>query len=160
MPLERPVISFDPFFKRVWVSFLKERVRFSILLLQLIQLNQLTTILTICQEIFEGFLKKGSLSETHVSNNDQIKFPCFHRISTRNPLSLEGLCHNERKTTFVAKPDGGSGDEALERKPFNGQLLSSKPLKRSHLNQSRLPIALNDCILKLRSLIPPGRDPA
>ena len=53
MPRERPVISFDPFFKRVWVSFFKERVRFSILFLQLIQLNQLIIDLIFCQVVFE-----------------------------------------------------------------------------------------------------------
>jgi hypothetical protein len=38
------------------------------------------------------------------------------------------------------------------RKPFNVQLLACKPLKRLHLKQTRLPIALNDRILKLRSV--------
>src|SRR4030042_6973670 len=52
MPRERPVLSLDPFFKKAWVSFFKERVRFSILLLQLIQLNQLNINLVSCQGIF------------------------------------------------------------------------------------------------------------
>lgn len=65
MPRERPVISFDPFFKRVEVSFLKERVRFSILLLQLIQLNYLTIVLIACQAIFNrGGLKATTLDDT------------------------------------------------------------------------------------------------
>ena len=53
-----------------------------------------------------------------------------------------------------------SGDEALGRKPFISQLLDCKTMERLHLQEARLPIALNDRILKLRSLIPPGRGSA
>src|SRR4030042_2433294 len=55
-PRDRPVISLDPFFNRVRVSFFKERVCFSILLLQLNQLNQLIIIIIFCQVIFERVL--------------------------------------------------------------------------------------------------------
>ena len=41
------------------ICFLKERFRFSILLLQLIQLNQLTIILRACQVISMGILKNS-----------------------------------------------------------------------------------------------------
>jgi len=77
------------------------------------------------------------------------------------PLSLRRLRLHERKPTFVARRDparAGSGDEALERKPFDDQLLSCKPLKRLHLQEARLPITLEDRILKLRSLtVCPGQ---
>jgi hypothetical protein len=38
------------------------------------------------------------------------------------------------------------------RKPFIGQLLGCKPMKRLHLHEAPLPIPLNDRILKLRNL--------
>ena len=64
MPRDRPVISLDPFFKRVEVSFFKERVCFSILLLQLIQLNQLITNSTFCQVIFSPLLPLETVSQS------------------------------------------------------------------------------------------------
>jgi len=42
--------------RRAWVSFLKGRIRFCILLFQLIQLNQLIIKLIFCQVIFVDFL--------------------------------------------------------------------------------------------------------
>jgi hypothetical protein len=83
------------------------------------------------------------------------------------PLILphKRLCHNQRKTTSVARRDRRSGEEALDlpaqspalrdqgrAETFNDQLLTYKPLKRQHLKRERLPITLNDRILKLRGL--------
>src|SRR4030042_5301446 len=62
MPRDRPVISFDPFLRTAVVSFFKERIRFSILLFQLIQLNQLIIKLIFCQVIFVDFLGEAKSS--------------------------------------------------------------------------------------------------
>jgi len=42
-------------------------------------------------------------------------------------LSSKGLCPNQQKTTSVARRDRRSGDKALERKLFDGQLLGCNP---------------------------------
>lgn len=56
------------------------------------------------------------------------------------------------RTISPARRDRRSGDEALGRKPFVGQLLGCKPMKRKHLQEARFPITLSGRILKLRSL--------
>src|SRR4030042_6740515 len=79
-PRNRPVISLDPFFKTASVSFFKKRVRFSILLLQLIQLNQLNINSAFCQGIFatcpppvfvvrRGISKEFTVEQTYSPRN-------------------------------------------------------------------------------------------
>jgi hypothetical protein len=65
---------------------------------------------------------------------------------------IRQLCHNEGKTALEKRRSRQSGDEALGRRPFIGQLPGSKPLERLDLQEARLCIPLNDRLLKLRSL--------
>ena len=65
------------------------------------------------------------------------------------------------------RPGGGEGTKLsaclreaarAEQKPFIGELLGCKSMERLHLLEARSPITLNERVLRLRSLIPPGRD--
>jgi hypothetical protein len=56
---------------------------------------------------------------------------------TTPPLSPQRLCRNEQETALATRRSRWSGNEALGRKPFIGQLLACKPLEGLHLQEAR-----------------------
>ena len=79
---------------------------------------------------FRELWKSPKICTTNVEFLEILLSKLCQHFPPHPPLSPERLCHNQRETTFVARRNRRSGDEALERKPFIVQLRGSKPMKR------------------------------